>query len=192
MNETYIQFDRAKLKAVVLYVFSRLSPRELGNVKLHKILYFADMLKFKDTGTPMTGVDYVKQKFGPTARNLTSVLDELAKEGAIRIERREYHGFEKKDYVSLLTVDRSSLGNKNIEILDDVIEFARGRTATELSELSHDEAWRAADMGERIPYAAVFGWEPVEFTDHDRETALNEVGRIRPLIEQERRESRVL
>ncbi len=192
MDETYIQFDRIKFKAAVLYVCSKLSPQEFGNVKLHKILYFADMLKFRDTGTPMTGVDYVKQKFGPTARHLTSVLEELASEGAIRIERRDYHGFEKKDYVALMTVDRSSLGNKNVEILDNVIEFAKGRTATELSELSHDEAWHAADLGERIPYAAVFGWEPIEYTDDDRETALNEVRRIRPLIEQERRESRVL
>lgn len=192
MEETYIQFDRAKLKAVVLYVCSKLSPRELGNVKLHKILYFADMLRFRDTGTPMTGVDYVKQKFGPTARHLTAALDELAKEGAIRIERSDYHGFEKKDYVALVTVDRSTLGNKNIEILDDVIEFARGRTATELSGLSHDEAWLAADLGERIPYAAVFGWEPVEFTDDDRESALREARHIRPLIDRERLESRVL
>jgi uncharacterized phage-associated protein len=185
MDEDYVRFDRAKLKAATLYVCSRMQPHELGNVKLHKILYFADMLRFADQGEPLTGVDYIKQRFGPIARHLTSVLEELAREGSLRIETRNYYGFEKRDYIALAEPDRSVLGNAGVDLLDHVIAFARERSASELSELSHDVAWRAADMGERIPYAGVFGWAPEEVTDEDQQAALAEARRVRPLIERE-------
>ena len=192
MDEDYVRFDRAKLKAAAHYVCSQLKPHELGNVKLHKVLYFADMLHFADSGEPLTGVDYIKQKFGPTARHLTSVIAELEREGKIRVEIRNFYGFEKRDYVVVHDPDRIALGNAGIELLDRVIAFARDRTTSELSELSHDAAWQAADMGERIPYAAVFGWETAEITDEDREAAVNEARQIRPLIERELNARRVL
>lgn len=192
MDEEYVRFDRAKLKAAAHYVCSQLKPSELGNVKLHKILYFADMLHFSDVGEPLTGVDYIKQKFGPTARHLGSVISELEREGKIRVEIRNYFGFEKKDYVVQSEPDRLLLGNAGIRLLDTVIAFARDRSASELSELSHDCAWQAADMGERIPYAAVFGWENAEITDEDREAAVVEARRIRPVIERELNARRVL
>lgn len=192
MQESYIRFDRAKLKAATHYICSKLRSHELGNVKLHKILYFADMLAFADSGTPLTGVDYIKQKFGPTARHLTAVLQELATEQKIKIDKRLFYGFEKLDYTCLVEPDRSALGNAAIELLDTVIDFARDRSASEISELSHDVAWQAADMGERIPYAAVFGWQPDEITDDDRSAAAADIRRLRPLIERERHARGVL
>jgi len=185
MEEDYVRFDRAKLTAATLYICSKMQPHELGNVKLHKILYFADMLRFADQGEPLTGVDYIKQRFGPVARHLTSVLEELAREGCIQIETRNYYGFEKREYTAVREPDRSILGNAAIELLDHVIAFAREHSASELSELSHNAAWEAADMGERIPYAAVYGWAAEEITDEDREAALVEARRVRPLIERE-------
>lgn len=192
MDEPYIRFDRTKLKAAAHYICSKMKPDELGNVKLHKILYYADMLSFADCGIPLTGADYIKQQFGPTARLLSSVLAELAKEGKLRIESRKYYGFEKRDYVSLTEPDRTVLGNAGILLLDEMIEFARDRSASELSELSHNVAWQSADMGERIPYAAVLGWQPTEITDEDREAAVSEVRRLKPQIEKERHARGVL
>jgi hypothetical protein len=39
-----MQFDRAKLKTVILYACSKCDAEQMGAVKLHKVLYFADML----------------------------------------------------------------------------------------------------------------------------------------------------
>ena len=64
MDESYITFDEDKFSKVVHSVCSKCEPDRLGNVKLHKILYFADMLNFAASGTPRTGADYVKQRFG--------------------------------------------------------------------------------------------------------------------------------
>jgi hypothetical protein len=60
--------DLQKLKDVVHYICAQCRQDELGNVKLHKILYFADMLHFLGSNRPLTGVEYQKQSFGPVAR----------------------------------------------------------------------------------------------------------------------------
>lgn len=192
MEEGYIQFDRQKLKAVVHFICDKCPSDELGNVKLHKILYFADMLHFMHTGKPLTGVDYVKQRFGPTARHLSSVLSELSRDGVIRIESRDYFGFEKKAFIVLSQPVNLRLSNSETKLLDDVISFVCGKSAKEISELSHDAAWNAAALGERIPYAAAFGLQPVEVTDEDREAGIAEAKRIRGAVERDRRASRLL
>src|SRR5208337_999071 len=88
-----------KLKDVTHYVCYRCTQEELGNVKLHKILYFADMLHFLSERKPLTGVEYQKQAFGPVARHLSWAINELSKEGAIKVEKRDYFGFKKTDYI---------------------------------------------------------------------------------------------
>ena len=191
MEESYIEFNRTKLRDVVLYVCDNCNPSELGNVKLHKILYFSDMLMFMHSGKPLTGVDYIKQQFGPTARHLTSVVNELASSGALKVETRSYFGFEKKAYIALSKPAAGALGNDEIEIISDVIDFVCARSAREISELCHDLAWQMADMGERIPYAAVYGFQPAEITDEDRAAAVSEARKIRPMIEREHDAGRV-
>lgn len=191
MEESYISFDREKFRAVVHYICANSDPDELGNVKLHKILYFADMLHFMSAGEPLTGVDYLKQRFGPVARHLTQSLKKLEAEGAIRIEAEDYFGYEKKKYISLKP-PAYSFTNHEVRLLKDVIDFVRDHSAKAISELSHDEAWKAAEMGERIPYAAALGLIPDEITEKDREGALLEAASLRPQIEAERRASRVL
>lgn len=186
MEESYILFDRDKFRDVVLHICNRCEPRDLGNVKLHKILYLADMMHFVSTGRPLTGVDYIKQRFGPTARSLSATLDALARDGAIRIETVDYFGFARKQFVPLQQ-SNARLTNAELELLDDVIEFVHGRSAKAISDLSHNAAWNAAEMGERIPYASAYGLMPVEITDADMAEAIEDARRIQPLIEAEAR-----
>ena len=191
MQESYITFDRPKFKDVVLYVCGNCQTSELGNVKLHKILYFADMLMFMHSGKPLTGVDYIKQQFGPTARHLTWAINELAAEGALRVETRNYFGFEKKDFIAIVQPSANAFGTDEIQIMNDVIDFVCARSAQAISELSHDMAWQMAEMGERIPYAAAYGLQPPEVAQSDIDAAVDEARKIRPLVESERNEGRV-
>ena len=178
-QEPIIPFDKEKLKDVVHYVCSKCEPSELGNVKLHKILYFADMLHYQSTLKPLTGVEYIKQQFGPVARHLTWAVKELEKEGRIRLERRDYFGFEKKDYISLTDPQMGRIGNVAPKLLDDVIDFVCARSAREISELSHNAAWNAARMGEVIPYYSAIGMAPAEVSEADMAWAVEEAHRLK-------------
>ncbi len=141
-------------------------------MKLHKILYFADMMTFLDEGRPLTGVDYLKQKFGPTARHLTSAVEELVREGRLAVREAEYHGFYKKDYAPTTPFVAKRLAEREQQLLQEVADFVRGKTAKQISEISHNAAWEAAELGEVIPYFTALQLVPVEVTDTDRAWAL--------------------
>ncbi|KRA61774.1 hypothetical protein ASD79_06605 [Caulobacter sp. Root655] len=172
MPQTAVQFDREKFKEAILYLAASCPPEELGNVKLHKMLYFADMMYFLQEGRPLTGVDYLKQKFGPTARHLTSAVEELTREGRLRVDEVDYHGFFKKDYIVTAPFERHRLAEDELLLLDDVADYVRGKTARQISEISHNAAWEAAELGEVIPYFTALQLVPIEVTDADRTWAL--------------------
>jgi hypothetical protein len=100
-----MQFDRAKLKTVILYTCVKCDPSRLGAVKLNKVLYYADMLRYAETGTPLTGATYRKLPFGPTCDQLNSTLAELVGEGAIEPRESQYFGYRKKEYISRRSPD---------------------------------------------------------------------------------------
>ena len=168
LRQQRFQFDREKLKEAVQFLASYCPPEELGNVKLHKILYFSDMLFFLHEGRPITGVEYLKQKFGPVARHLTAAITDLASEHKIEVVEKEYYGYYKKSYIPVSGFDRQHLSEDEVALLTDVADFVRGKSAQEISEISHNAAWEAAEIGEVIPYFTALRLVPTEFTEEDR------------------------
>jgi uncharacterized phage-associated protein len=190
--EENVQFDRATFKDTIHYICAKCPVDELGKVKLHKVLYFADMIHFIGTGTPLTGVQYQKQKYGPMARHLSWAIDELIRENRLRVDRRDYFGFEKMDYHALGEADSKRLNQNARRVLDEVIAFVRSRSAKAISEFSHMAAWDAVQVGDIIPYYSAYGlYQAAEVTDEDVDAAVEVAREIRPLVEAER-ESKVL
>jgi hypothetical protein len=165
--EEDVQFDRNKLLEVVHYVCHAVSVEELGRVKLHKILYFADMLHYMANGRPLTGVEYQKQPFGPAACHLTWALQQLEENGALEVRRRNYFGFPKDDFIVRRPPDPAKLSEHERSLVNDVADFVRARSAREISELSHNEAWAAVRIGDRIPYYSASYLYPVELGEAD-------------------------
>lgn len=188
--EEQIQFNRQKFKDVVHYVVHHVTTRygaaSLGNTKLHKVLYFSDMLRYLASGAPLTGADYQRQRFGPTARLLTSCLKELEREGRVRTEHVNYYGYSKAEYHALRSPDISGLSEPDRLLVEEMAEFVCARSAVEISEFSHDDVWSSVPMGERIPYYAAFAMFPSELTDEDMEEAGAESLELAPQIEAER------
>src|SRR5690242_6938392 len=125
-----MQFDRAKLKAVILYTCSKCDSSQLGAVKLHKVLYFADMLHYAHVGAPITGATYRKRSFGPTCDQLLSTVSDLVRDRQLEMKEVEYFGFWKKEYVPLVAPETERLSQTERSLLDEVIEFVcRNNTA---------------------------------------------------------------
>lgn len=164
------EFDREKFKAVVHYL-CRHAGDDFGRIKLHKALYFADMLNFVDKNEPLTGVGYVKQQFGPTARHLKWALDELVRNGSLRVAQDDYFGLPKYVFQSLREPTSNRLSGNDRALLDEVLKFIGSQSATAISELSHNEAWHAFAIGDEIPYETAYWLIPVEITDEDVEWA---------------------
>lgn len=173
------QFDREKFKDVVHYIVARTEAHELGKVKLHKALYFADMLWFIYKGVALTGAEYRKQPMGPCASHLTWALSALETEGRIKTTKEWYFGYEKYRFTLLAPAELSRLDQDARALLDEAIDFVcRDNTARTISELSHTRAWDLVGMGKVMPYASAMHLLPTEVEEIDIEWAAERASEI--------------
>jgi hypothetical protein len=148
-----MQFDRNKLKAIILYTCGRCPPEQLGAVKLHKVLYFLDMISYALSGHPVTGAVYKKRPFGPTCVPLLPALAEMQRDGQLDISHSEYFGYSKTQYAALQAPDLEQLSEMDLARLNEVIDFVcYANTARTISEFSHQAPWEMAELGDVIGY----------------------------------------
>lgn len=148
-----VQFDRNKLKAVILHVCRTVASDRLGAVKLHKILYFLDMIYFAQSGRAVTGAEYKKRPNGPTCVPLLPILSEMERDGMVQIGQSDYFGLRKTDYIALVEPDYARLAADEVALLDEVADFVCNRnSARTISEFSHRRPWELAAFGDVIEY----------------------------------------
>lgn len=171
-------FDREKFKALAHYVCWKCQddPSRLGAVKLNKSLWLADFAAYYQTGEPLTGARYVKRQFGPVPSAILSVLAELEREGAIRITERELPGsYRQRQFLVLQAPQPGTFDAEELALIDKVIKtVCEEHTARSISEKTHDHVWKAAEIGEEIPYFTIFA-VPGEITEDEREWARSEL-----------------
>jgi hypothetical protein len=166
-----MQFDRAKLRAAILHTCEAVPPDRLGAVKLHKVLYFLDMIHYAQTGSSVTGATYKKRPFGPTCVQLLPILRDMQNEGSIHIRDVDFHGLRKKEYIGLDREEAGVLNQAELDLLDEVIQFVCDKnSAKTISEYSHKLPWEMAEFGEVIPYESALLLFPVEASPEALET----------------------
>ena len=174
MPATTVQPNEQKLRELILYVAAKCQDDEnFGAVKLNKILYMADMFAYAEMGTPVTGVEYMKQKAGPVPRRLLPVKRQMEEAGDIVEQQRPYYGMPnpQKRIIPLRKADLSLFTPDEVAHIDAIIEICRSASGTDLTEYSHLHlGWRIApNLGDNIPYSAVFLSEsPVSEFERER------------------------
>jgi hypothetical protein len=152
-------FDREKFKRLVHYVVWRAGDRDgFGAVKLNKVLWFSDARAFMLRGSPITGAVYTRQKWGPVPRPLVPVREELVRERAIRVWKDRHYDHPATRFQALRAPDDLKIFDpEELETVNWWIEHIdKDHTAGSISEESHDYAWEIAQMGEELPYHAIF------------------------------------
>ncbi len=147
-----------KLRELVLYVADKCEEnREFSAVKLNKILFYADFLSFAKYGESITGVQYKKYPQGPVPTVLKRVRSEMEKNGESVLRKKDYYGLTQHRVVPLRDPDLDKFFRpRDIALVDNVISRLWDENAAQVSERSHDRAWRNAADGEPIPYEAVY------------------------------------
>ena len=147
-----------------------INPGRLGAIRLNKALWFTDSLAYQIYGAPVTGEKYVKRKMGPVPATILRTLKELEKENKIEIRERENY-YDAIKYLSRSEPNLIPLSSADRDLAKAVLNFVCDRTATEISESTHDEAWNAALEGEEIPLFATLATGKGAITDEIREWA---------------------
>jgi hypothetical protein len=174
-----MQFDRAKLRAVILHTCQSCPPERLGAVKLHKVLYFLDMIHYAQSGSSVTGATYVKRPFGPTCSQLLRTLREMESEGSLEIREADYYGLRKKEYIAVSPPEAAILNDSERDLLNDVIDFVCQRnSARTISDYSHQTPWEMAEFGEEIPYHSSYLLIPSEVSPEAFEATEKGMGEV--------------
>jgi len=149
-----------RLRELMLHVAARCqNDPTFGATKLNKILFFSDFSSFLRTGKPVTGAIYMRQNNGPVPRRLVPAREELIDKKRAVIQKNElWNGMVQNRLIALDKADLSQFTKEELQQVEAVVESLDGRTAAEVSKLSHEEclAWEIAEDGEDIPYEAAF------------------------------------
>jgi len=152
-----------KLAELVLYIADKTrGDRAAGATKLNKYLYFADFSAMRKLGRPITGADYQKLPYGPAPRRLAPVRERLVQAGEARLEERvDALGFVHHDLIPMRAPRTELFPAEELQLVDEIIEAFKDRSATDVSEMSHrDAGWQLVGEGDSIPYELAFVLAP--------------------------------
>lgn len=151
-------YDEAKFTELLLYVAERLrGDRAGGATKLNKVLFFAELTQLRRHGTVISGCEFQKLAHGPAPRRLLPVRKRLIADGAAELVDQDFLGRPQQCLVPKRDAEVSVFSAEELATIDDVLDQLAGLTATQVSDLSHEEpGWQLTELGETIPPAAAF------------------------------------
>jgi len=151
-----------KFKQVFLYILAKVGARpNVGQTVLYKLLYFIDFDYYELYEKQLMGLSYIKNTFGPTPVDFAKLSREMQKAGLIEEVKTEFYKHEMTKYLPLKEPDLTLLSAQELEFIDSELEKHSGKTASELSALSHkDIPWIGAKNKEVLDYEAVFYRSP--------------------------------
>lgn len=142
-----------KIKAVVEYILQQMGAA-VDYIHLFKVMYFAQEEHLAVYGVPMMYDTFVARKHGPVP-SLTYKVLRVAEGKAVDVTC-ELQAFASDLSLSMsdghqvvaladgVQCDMDELSRSNIRILDKWIEHCKDIKSFDLSELSHDKAWKKA------------------------------------------------
>lgn len=144
-----------RLRELILYIAAKCGDDPKFNAtKLNKILYFADFLSFREHGEPITGAEYMKLEHGPAPKAMKRIQAELVQSGEIEIQKRKVLDHYRHCVVPKRAPNLASFTERDLKLVNTIIEELWGRTANQVSEASHGIAWQVAHLQDSIPYEA--------------------------------------
>lgn len=146
-------YRATKQEAVILYFLQQVNNKFLGRTKLMKLLYYADYEWLNKTGSFMTGDSYIALQYGPVPKHALEALKQLAKRGAIRIEKTKIVDYDQERYLVLEDPDYSLFTREELEHLSEIARRFEHWTAKQMTELSHEDwPWQSTKLGEQITF----------------------------------------
>ena len=116
--------DDNKFMKIVHYICNKASKdnKNLGAIKLNKILWFIDKEHFKKYGITLTNHRYIKREFGPVPAKILSVLECLSKQNKIEISEETFGGYTKRKFLSKEEISLSGeFTEEQISLIDNLI-----------------------------------------------------------------------
>lgn len=130
-----------KISQVIAYFNDKI---ELFKTKLNKLLFYADFTMYQRTGHSMTGLEYRAIAYGPVPTEYEKLYLKLQDDQKINIVEI---AFDNGNFGELIKsnqqINLESFSEKEIKVLDDVVNKFKGLTTKQVVDISHAElAWQ--------------------------------------------------
>lgn len=158
-NREPIRFNQDKFREVLLYILERVGGRaNIGETAIYKLLYFIDTDYYENYGKSVTGLSYVKQKFGPTPSQseFLPAIKALKERGELVTEEVQLGSYRQKKYLPTIEAELHFLTAHELEHINWELDRLSTLSARALSAFSHEDTpWIVAQMGAPIDYQQV-------------------------------------
>jgi uncharacterized phage-associated protein len=164
-------FDEAKAVETLVYIAS--AWPKITPFYLSKVLFIADRDHLRQFGRPVTGDAYIAMDNGPVPSRIYDIIkgaldffgDPAAIDAALMVnEGAKYHEISAKR-----KANTDLLSETDLTVLDNAIEFCRGKSFPHLSSLTHQEpAWLHAQRNAKMDPELLV---PEEMREEVREAA---------------------
>lgn len=147
-----------KLREVLLYILEKVGAKKnIGETALYKILYFIDFDFYEKFEEQLIGATYIKNHYGPTPVEFSSVVKEMQSKKEILLVKSKYFDYDQKKYLPLRKPNLSVLTALEKEHIDWELQRLSDMNGSELREYSHgDIPWKIYKHGEQLSYECVF------------------------------------
>jgi len=151
-----VRFKRNKFRELVVYIAEQTADDPgFGDTHLNKVLYWSDFRAYAEMGDPLTGARFFKLPYGPAAKPLIGVRDELIAEGIVEVIEPPPGSKTPRKTIPQREANTKVFSQSELRLVDEVIHELKGCTASAVSRRSHKEpGWRLVDLYEDIPYDA--------------------------------------
>ena len=178
-----INHEREKLIETVK--FFSLNTNKLGKTKLYKLMYFLDFTHFRDTGRPVTGMEYFAWPMGPVPVALHEELPTPSDDwtGNCQFKPVPVGNGEMLTVKAVSPFDPTHFSKRELRIMHALAEEFRNATAEEMVERTHLEnlPWHQVYEVERrrqehIPYSMSLRKQNIEHMEEsikDREEIIS-------------------
>lgn len=146
-----------KFKEVFLYILNKVGAKpNVGKTVLFKLLYFIDFDYYELYEEQLMGLEYIKNKYGPTPVDFDKLCQQMIDAGDLEEVNSTYFHKQTK-YLPHRAADISQLSAREMKVIDDTLRKYSDWSAERLSSFSHrDVPWIGAKEKEPISYESVF------------------------------------
>ncbi|MBL7736495.1 MAG: SocA family protein [Chitinophagaceae bacterium] len=123
-----------KLGNTLIYLSSRVG--EFNKTKILKLLFLLDESSIKKYGYPFLGFDYYLWQHGPV---LKEVFIDLSEELELLKDYIKRNKHDANIYEAAKDFSDDEFSDNDISLMDDIIKFAKNKTAKDLVDYTHNE-----------------------------------------------------
>lgn len=154
------KFDKEKCTSVLSYIIQNLETADF--LRVFKVLYFAEQKHLVRFGRPIVGDNYIAMKHGPVPSNIYNelgkiengigkMIDNLMKNNVSFSDYFEVkNNNEGKSIFSKINLDFDAISLSELTCLDESLEENKKLSFNQLSNKSHDYAWKKANVNDEM------------------------------------------